>query len=175
MPDTDPISYTISMECRAKVISSDGRKALVRAARANCAECGHCGLFARDRERVMEFTVADRLGEEKGDEVILFVPSRRLYLVYLIIFGLPLLAMAASYLAVAVVLRVAGVGGSQALGVGAAVLAGFVALWGGVKLAERKGLSPLMLEKLESGNAGVVEVGSSCCAQDGSDPEASAD
>jgi positive regulator of sigma E activity len=142
------------MECRGKVITSDGKKALLRVARVNCAECGACGLLARDKERIIEFTVADRLGVEPGDEVILQVPSRRLYAVYLTIFGLPLLAMAAAYLAITAFLGLISVAGWQGVVIIATVITGFVSFWAGIKLAERFGLSPVMLEKVQAGETG---------------------
>jgi positive regulator of sigma E activity len=134
------------MECRAEVIESSGKKALVRVARINCAECGGCGLLARNREQVMEFTVSDRLGVESGDEVIIHVPSRRLYIAYLTMFGLPLLAMAAAYFTTGVFCGLIGAGSIQGPGIISAVIAGLVAFWGGIKLAEKLGLSPFMLE-----------------------------
>lgn len=50
------------MICRAKVVEKNGSHALVRVARVNCAECGGCGLLARDREHTMEFDAVDRIG-----------------------------------------------------------------------------------------------------------------
>src|SRR4030042_5177819 len=105
------------MECRAQVVELDGKKALLRVARVNCAECGGCGLLARDREQTMEFTVANSLGVRPGDEVVLSVPSHRIYLAYLIIFGLPVLAIAAGYLAVVAISGLMGAGSAQGRGV----------------------------------------------------------
>lgn len=138
------LSYTVRMNCRAKVINAGKNRALVRVARVNCAECGGCGLLARNREHTMEFDAVDRLGVSEGDEVILEVPSRRLSLSYLIIFGLPVMAMAAAYFGGAALFAIAGVGNGQAAGIIAAVIAGFGFFWGGVKLADRWGLSPVI-------------------------------
>jgi positive regulator of sigma E activity len=142
------------MECRAEVVELDGRKALLRVARVNCAECGGCGMLSRDREQTQEFTVANSLGVRQGDEVILSVPSRKLYLAFLIMFGLPVLAIAAVYLLVEVLFGLMGWGSAQGPGVIAAVMVGFLAFWGGIKLADRLGLSPTMLQIVESGAAG---------------------
>jgi positive regulator of sigma E activity len=124
------------------VVRADRHEALVRVASVNCAECRGCGLLARNREHTMEFTIANRLGVRGGDEVILKVPSRRLSLSYLIMFGLPVLVMSAGYftgMAVSVLLVR---GGSQGVGVIVAVAAGLVSFWLGVKLADRVGLFP---------------------------------
>jgi positive regulator of sigma E activity len=134
------------MECHAKVIKAERRKALVRVARVNCAECGGCGLLARNREHTMEFNAVDHLGVRDGDEVLLEVPSRRLSLSYLTVFGLPLLAMAAAYLAALALYGLAGGADGQGIAVLAAVIAGLIALWGGAKLAHRMGLSPAVKE-----------------------------
>jgi positive regulator of sigma E activity len=134
------------MDCRARVIEKEGDQALVRVARINCAECGGCGLLARNREHTMEFSAVDRLGVNIGDEVLLEVPSRSLVLSYLAVFGLPLLVMAAAYFAVAAVFSLAGGGDGTAAGVVAAVLCGLVSLWVGARLAERRGLNPTIVE-----------------------------
>ncbi len=141
------------MECRAVVTEVKGGRAKVRVARVNCAECGGCGLLSRDREQVMEFSAAARLGVEVGDEVILEVPSRRLLLSYLVIFGLPLLGMVAAYLSVMALAALAGFGGAGPAVV-AAVAAGGVSLWSGVKLAERRGLSPTIIRVLGRASGG---------------------
>ena len=121
----------------------------MRVARVNCAECRGCGLFARNQEHTMEFTANNRLGVRRGDEVILEVPSRRLSLSYLIIFGLPVLVMLAAYF-IGMAFSVLFVqGGSHGVGIVAAVISGLVSFWGGVKLAERVGLSPTILRVIE--------------------------
>lgn len=137
----------------------NGRKALLRVARVNCAECGACGLLARNREQVMEFTVTDNLGASPGDEVILSVPSRKLYLAYLTMFGLPVLVIAAAYFTVAALCGLMGVESVQGPGVITAVVAGLVAFWGGIKLAERLGLSPRIIEIARTGDAAESEEG----------------
>ncbi|MEW6552751.1 MAG: SoxR reducing system RseC family protein [Actinomycetota bacterium] len=136
------------MDCRARVMEKEGKRALVRVARVNCAECGGCGLLARDREHTMEFSAVDRLGVSVGDEVLLKVPSHRLAFSYLTVFGLPLLVMAAAYFAVAAVFSLASGGDGTAAGTVAAVLCGLVSLWVGAKLADRLGLSPVIVEVL---------------------------
>ena len=139
------------MDCRAEVIEKLGNKALVRVARVNCAECGGCGLLARNREHTMEFNAVDRLGTKEGDEVILKVPTRRLSLSYLIVFGLPLLAMAAAYFTAAAIFVLAGGGDGQGASTVAAVAAGLAVFWVGVKLADRIGLSPVIIEVVAAG------------------------
>lgn len=135
------------------MVEKRGGKALVRVARVNCAECGGCGILARDREQVIEFSVPDRLGVEVGDEVRLRVPSGRLYLAYLVVFGLPLLAMAAAYLSAAALLLLLEAESSQGASVIAAVASGFVFFWVGIKLAERLGMMPCMTAVLARGRA----------------------
>ncbi len=147
------MSYTVGMECRGEVVKKEGKRAVVRVARVNCAECGGCGLLARDREQVVEFTVADRFGVKIGDEVRVRVPSGRLYLAYLTVFALPILAMAAFYLAMSALLMLAGVESVQGISVAVALAAGFAFFWVGIKLAERMGLSPVMTG-LAGGEAG---------------------
>ncbi len=148
------------MECRARVIEKRGKRALVRVARVNCAECGGCGLLARNREHTMEFTALDRLGAEEGDEVLLEVPSSRLSISYLVVFGLPLLAMAAAYFTAAAVSALATGGGDQAAGAVAAVVVGLAAFWAAVKMADRIGLSPVIVDILAGdGNGGGATQG----------------
>lgn len=142
------------MDCRARVTREEGQRALVRVARMNCAECGGCGLLARNREQVMEFTALNSVGAREGDEVILNVPSRRLTLSYLAVFGLPLLAMAAAYFGVAALFALASGGDGTAAGVVAAVVSGLASLWGGVKLADRIGMSPVIVEVIGPGAEG---------------------
>lgn len=139
------------MECVAEVIELKGKKALLRAARLSCAECGACGLFSRGRDQAMEFTVDNSLEARPGDKVIIFLPSRKLYLSYLLVFALPVLAVGAAYALVTVAFGLAGRGGAQGPAVIAAVAAGLAAFWGGIKLAERLGLSPVMREIAERG------------------------
>ncbi len=149
----------MSMDCIARVIRREGERALVRVARMNCAECGGCGLLARDREQVMEFTALNGVGALEGDEVMLKVPARHLTLSYLAAFGLPLLAMAAAYFGVAALFSLLGGGDGTAAGVAAAVGAGLLGLWGGVKLADRMGMSAVIVEVMgpaaEGGGAGT--------------------
>ena len=142
------------MDCKAKVIEKEGSRALVRVARVNCAECGGCGLLARNREHNMEFTALDRMDARAGDEVILKVPSRRLTLSYLAVFGLPLLAMAGAYFAAAAIFTLAFGGDGQAAGIVAAIAAGLLSLWGGAKLADRMGLSPVIVAVVGEGADG---------------------
>jgi positive regulator of sigma E activity len=151
------------MDCRAKVVRKEGKRALVRVARVNCAECGGCGLLARNREHTMEFNALDRLGAREGDEVILSVPSRRLVVSYLVVFGMPVLAMAAAYFIVAALYSAAGGGGGQGAGVIAAAITGLVSFWLGVRLAERIGLSPVITD--------IVVAGEECRDSDGDDGE----
>jgi hypothetical protein len=139
------------MDCKAKVVEKKGNRALVRVARVNCAECGGCGLLARNREHNMEFSAVDHLGAMEGDEVILKVPSRRLALSYLTVFGLPLLVMAGAYFSAAAVFTLAFGGDGTAAGIVIAVVSGLAALWGGVKLADRIGLSPVIVEVISTG------------------------
>ena len=121
----------------------------MRVAQVNCAECRGCGLFARNQEHTMEFITANNMGVRRGDEVILKVPSRRLSLVYMIIFGLPVLVMLAAYF-IGMAFSVLFVqGGSHGVGIIAAVIAGLISFWIGVKLAERIGLSPTILRVIE--------------------------
>lgn len=147
------------MDCHGIVIGKEKNRAFVRVARVNCAECGGCGLLARDREHTMEFDAVDRLGVEEGDEVILEVPSRRLSLTYLVVFGLPVLAMAAAFFAVAAIFTLAGKAGGEGAGIIAAVVAGFGSFWVGVKLADRWGLRPAIKEivRAREGNGGAEE------------------
>jgi positive regulator of sigma E activity len=142
------------MDCRARVMEKEGNRALVRVAQVNCAECGGCGLLARNREHTMEFNAVDRLGARVGDEVLLKVPSRGLVLSYLTVFGLPLLVMAATYFGVAAVFSLAGGGDGTAAGIVAAIVFGLVSLWLGVKLADRLGLSPVIVEVVALGEEG---------------------
>ena len=132
-----------------------GERALVRVARMNCAECGGCGLLARDREQVMEFTALNGVGAREGDEVLLNVPARRLTLSYLAVFALPLLGMAAAYVGAAALYRLLAGGDGTAVGVLAAVAAGLLGLWGGVKLADRMGMCAVIVEVI--GRAGEGE------------------
>jgi hypothetical protein len=141
------------MECKAKVMKKEGNRALVRVARVNCAECGGCGLLARNREHTMEFSAVNRLGAEEGDEVILTVPSRRVSLTYLAVFGLPLLAMAAAFFTVSALWVLAGAHDGQGAGIIAAIVVGLVSFWGGVKLADRIGLSPVITGVIGPGDS----------------------
>ncbi len=147
------------MDCRARVIEKEGNRALVRVARVNCAECGGCGLLSRDREHAMEFNAVDRLGAHVGDEVLLKVPSHKLVLSYFTVFGLPLLVMAVAYFIVAAVFSLASGGDGTAAGIVAAVLCGLVSLWAGVKLADRLGLSPVIVEVVAAGEEGGDQQG----------------
>jgi len=142
------------MICRAKVVEKNGSHALVRVARVNCAECGGCGLLARDREHTMEFDAVDRIGAREGDEVLLKVPSRRLTLSYLAVFGLPLLVMAPTFFAAAAVYGAVSGGDGTAVGILVAVASALLALYGGVKLADRMGLSPVIVEVIAAEDAG---------------------
>ena len=132
------------MDCQAKVIERKRGKALVRVAKINCGECGACGLLARSDKDSVEFTVANQAGAKQGDEVILHLPSNRVYLSFLIVFGLPVLAIPAAYFAVMAIIGLAGWTGVHAPGIIVAVIAGFLAFWRGVKLAGRLGLSPFI-------------------------------
>lgn len=131
-----------------------GNRALVRVARVNCAECGGCGLLARNREHTMEFSAIDTLGVREGDEVILKVPARSLSLSYLAVFGLPLAVMAAAFFAAAAAYTAVFGGDGTAAGIVVAVVAALAALYGGVKLADRMGLSPVIVEVIASGEEG---------------------
>lgn len=140
------------MECRGLVLGREGDRALVRVARANCGECGACGLFAPRRERDVEFTAYNREGAEVGDEVLMVIPPRDLFVSYLLAFGLPLPAMAAAYGLVAVLFLLAGRDVPQGLAVAAIVVAGAVFFWAGARLAGRRGLRPEIVSVLGRGN-----------------------
>ncbi len=94
----------------------------------------------------MEFEALDRLGVEEGDEVILEVPSRRLSLTYLMVFGLPVVAMAVAFFMVTAIFALAGSTGGEGAGIVAAVIVGFGVFWAGVKLSDRRGLRPVIRE-----------------------------
>ncbi|MFW6113849.1 MAG: SoxR reducing system RseC family protein [Actinomycetota bacterium] len=139
------------------MVDADSRTALVRVARVNCAECGGCGLLARNREHTMEFTAENRLGVKGGDEVILEVPSRRLSLAYLVAFGLPVLAMVAGYFLGEAVFGLFMEGGAQGPAILAAVVVGLVSFWGYLKLAEHRGFSPAIIRVVDSREAGRID------------------
>jgi len=140
------LRYTYLMDCPAKVIKAERDKALVRVARINCGECGACGLLARSKKDSVEFSVSNRAGAKQDDEVILHLPSNRLYLSFLIAFGLPVLAIPAAYFATIAIFGLAGWTGVHAPGIIVAVIAGFLVFWRGVKLAGGLGLSPFIKE-----------------------------
>jgi positive regulator of sigma E activity len=132
------------MDCQAKVVGIEKGKALVRVARINCGECGACGLLARSDKDSVEFSVENRVGAKPEDEVILHLPSKRLYLSFLIAFGLPVLAILAGYFITIGILSLFGWSGAHAVGIIVALIAGFIAFWRGVKLAGGLGLSPFI-------------------------------
>jgi positive regulator of sigma E activity len=135
------------MDCQATVIKTDRDRALVRVARINCGECGACGLMSRSKDSV-EFSVANRAGAKPEDEVILYLPSKRLYLSFLVAFGLPVVAIFAGYFLTTAIFSLAGWSGANAPGIIVAVIAGFIAFWRGVKLAGSMGLAPYIKEIL---------------------------
>lgn len=140
------------------VVRKVGQAVLVRVAKVDCAQCGGCGLLARRGEHAMEFRVRDGKGAEEGDEVLLRVPPRRIVLSYLVLFGLPLLCMAAAYGTVTTIFALAGGSEPQGAAVFAAVAAGLAGFWMGARLAGRRGFSPEVLAVLgKAGEGGEKE------------------
>lgn len=169
------------MECRGVVTRTESERALVRVARVNCAECRGCGLLVRDREYVMEFSAVNRHGAETGDEVIVKVPSRRVFLSYVAVFGLPVLGMIACYFLGVAAAVLSGSARPQAWGAAAAVVSGLSLLWVGVKLGERVGAEPVILrvvaaaEKIPRENSLVPEAESPVVGKENGRPEGRAD
>lgn len=140
--------YTQNMDCRGLVMEDRGRTALVRVARVNCAQCGGCGFFARRREHTLEFEAVNTVGAHEGEEVLMHVPPRRLALLYLYAFGIPLLAMGLVFGMVFLCLYLWGFDGPQGPSVIAAAAAGLVSFWLGSRLSARKEVTPEITEVL---------------------------
>jgi len=146
------------MDCKGLVIEDRGETALVRVARVNCAECGGCGFFSRNRDHTLEFEAVNRAGAREGEEVLMRVPRGGLALLYLYAFGLPLLAMAVVFGLAMLFLWLAGSSSPQGPAVAAALVAGLASFWVGSRMSARRELKPEILEVLgEVGRGGDVD------------------
>jgi positive regulator of sigma E activity len=138
------LEYSRIMDCIGRVESIEGRRALVLVDRTNCGKCRACGMLANSKQEKVEYDVHNRLGAKPGDEVTLRLASGKLFHAYLIVFGLPVVAMIVAYLlgafALAPLLGIA----TEGTGVALALLAGFLGFLGCLKLANRMGLNPYM-------------------------------
>ncbi len=111
-------------------------------------------MTTRDLAEDIEFEVANRLDARPGDQVVLNMPSGKVYQAYLVVFGVPVLAMVIGYLLGAQVFARIFDLSVQGWGVAFALVAGALFFWVGVRLSKRIGLSPSM-EKI-AGSAGDV-------------------
>lgn len=133
------------MECTGTVERVEGRWAVVRVDRSRCGTCAGCvPMTRRGLEEELDFEVDNRLDAGLGDQVVLDMPSGNVYRAYLLVFGVPVLAMVLGYLLGA--LAVAPLFDISAQGTGAAfaVAAGAVFFWVAVRLSKRIGLRPSM-------------------------------
>ncbi len=143
------------MNCQGVVEKVVGRNALVRVDRSRCAKCEGCvSMTTRDLKEDIEFEVANRLDARPGDQVELNMPSGKVYQAYLIVFGVPVLAMVIGYILGALVFARIFDLSVQGWGVAFAIVAGALFFWVGVRLSKRIGLNPYM-EKI-TGHAGDV-------------------
>ncbi len=147
--------YTVRMECRALVTGREGETVRVRVSGSDCAECGGCGIFSRRGGEDVEFTVLEHGAAREGDVVLLEIPGRAVLASFFIAFGLPLLAMAATYLVLSLILlALAGVG-HQGAAVAAAVVTGGLSFWWSARLVGRKSVRPRVVAVLGKGVDGA--------------------
>lgn len=132
------------MDCNGTVEKVEGRRALVMVDRTNCGKCQACGLLSNSKQERVEYDVVNRLGARPGDLVTLRLASGKLFHAYLIVFGVPVLAMIIGYLlgayAVAPLLST----GAEGTGVAFTLLTGAAAFFACLQLANRMGLNPYM-------------------------------
>jgi positive regulator of sigma E activity len=132
------------MDCNGTVEKVEGRRALVVVDRDNCGKCQACGMLSNNRKEAVEYDVVNRLGAEPGDLVTLRLASGKLFHAYLIVFGLPVLAMFAGYLVGAYGIAPLLHTGVEGTGVAMTLLAGALTFLGCLNLANRMGLNPYM-------------------------------
>ena len=132
------------MDCTGRVEKIEGKRALVLVDRTNCGKCQACGMLSNNKQEKVEYDVANRLRARPGDLVTLRLASGKLFQAYLVVFGLPIVAMIVAYLlgayAVAPLLGIA----AEGTGVALTMLAGAGSFLGCLNLANRMGLNPYM-------------------------------
>ncbi len=132
------------MDCMGRVEKIEGKRALVLVDRTNCGKCQACGMLSNNKQEKVEYDVANRLRARPGDLVTLRLASGKLFQAYLVVFGLPIVAMIVAYLlgayAVAPLLGIA----AEGTGVALTLLAGAGSFLGCLNLANRMGLNPYM-------------------------------
>jgi positive regulator of sigma E activity len=139
------------MECVGTVDRVEGRRAVVRVDRSRCGTCAGCvPMTNRGLDEEMEFEVDNQLDAGPGDQVVLNMPSGNVYRAYLVVFGVPVLAMVLGYLLGALVIAPIFDLSTQPVGAACAVAAGAVFFWVAVRLSKRIGLSPSM-ERISGG------------------------
>lgn len=134
--------YTWGMECRGVVTAREGGLARVLVSASDCAECGACGVFSRRGGRDVEFTVLIHGTVREGDVVVLEIPGREVLTSFLVVFVLPLLAMAAAYLVIAFLLLAITGAVNQGAAVGVAAAVGGLSFWWSAKLVGRRLVHP---------------------------------
>ena len=132
------------MDCNGVVEKVEGKRAMVMVDKTNCGKCQACGLLANNKVERIEYDVPNRLGARPGDLVTLRIASGKIFHAYLIVFGLPVLAMIAGYLLGAYAAAPLLGTGVEGTGVVFTLLAGSVTFLGCLKLANRLGLNPYM-------------------------------
>lgn len=143
------------MDCLGTVEKVQGRRASVRVDRGRCGKCAGCvSMTRRDLEEDLEFEVDNRLDAGPGDQVVLNMPSGKVYRAYLIVFGVPVVAMVLGYLLGALVIAPVFEWSTQAVGAVLAVAAGAVFFWVGARLSKRIGINPSMMKISGGGGEG---------------------
>lgn len=112
--------------------------------RTNCGKCQACGLLSNNKQEKVEYDVPNRLGAHPGDRVTLRIASGKVFYAYLVVFGLPVVAMILGYLLGAYALAPLLSTGAEGTGVVLTLLAGGGTFMGCLMLANRMGLNPYM-------------------------------
>ncbi len=132
------------MDCTGIVEKVEGKRAIVMVDKTNCGKCQACGMLANNKLERVEYDVPNRLGASPGDHVTLRIASGKIFHAYLIVFGLPVVAMVLGYLlgayAIAPLLNT----GMEGTGVILTLFAGAATFLGCLRLANRMGLNPYM-------------------------------
>lgn len=132
------------MECIGTVEKVEGKRAIVVVDKTNCGKCQACGMLANNRQEKVEYDVPNRLEARQGDQVTLRIASGKIFHAYLVVFGLPVVAMVLGYLlgayAIAPLLNT----GMEGTGVVLTLVAGSGTFLICLNLANRMGLNPYM-------------------------------
>ncbi len=136
-------AVVMPMECRGVVERIEKDKVWVRLLRSQrCDSCPGCGLLSKEPRNRVELELPSTRALKEGDEVVMTMPNRRLFLAFALVFGIPVLAMVTAYGMASLIVGLISPSSTGTVAVLAAAASGLLSFYLVVKGTNRSSMEP---------------------------------